>query len=88
MPAFEGHWLSGRSAFSATFHLGALFAKNCFAREADPVAFNRKHLYQDLVAFLQFVANVFNAMFGNFADVEETIGSGQDFDKCTEIGQP
>src|SRR3954465_1368674 len=53
---------------SAT-HLCALLFQDGFAREANAIAFNRQHFHQHLIAFFQLVANVFNAMLGDFADV-------------------
>src|SRR5437764_76924 len=44
-------------------HLGALFSQDRFARELDAIALNRQHFHQDLIALVQFVANIFDAMF-------------------------
>jgi hypothetical protein len=54
---------------SAT-HLGALLFQNRLARQLDTVAFYSQNLHQDLVAFFQFVANIFDSVFGDFADVQ------------------
>ena len=78
--------LCGR--WCASPHLRALLFQNCLARKADAVAFDRQDFHQHLVAFLQFVANIFNAMFGNFADVQQAFGSRNDFDERAEIRQP
>ena len=40
----------------------ALVAQHRFAAQADLVALDRQHLYQHLVAFLQFVADGANAL--------------------------
>ena len=76
----------GSSAVAAA-HLGALLLKDCFARKTDTVALDRQHLHQHLVAFFQFVTDVFNAMLRDFADVQQAVGAGDDFDECAEIGQ-
>jgi hypothetical protein len=41
-----------------------------------------------LIAFLQFIPNIFDAMLGNFADVEQTVGAGQDFDEGAKVREP
>src|SRR5579885_858332 len=54
----------------------------------DLVAFDRKHLHQHLIAELQFVADVANAVFGNLADVQEAIGAGEELDEGAELSEP
>ena len=76
-----------RRRFSAT-HLRALLFQNRFARQPDAIAFDRQHLHQHLVAFFQFVANILDAMLGDFADVQQTVGTGHNLDKRSEIRQP
>src|SRR5439155_21255108 len=49
--------------------LGALVAQDGFAAEANLVAFDGDHLDQKLVAFLEVVPDVRDAVFGHFADV-------------------
>ena len=71
----------------AAAHLGALLLENGFARQADAVAFDGQHLHQYLVAFFQFVANVLNAVFRDFADVQQAVGAGDDFDESAEVSQ-
>ena len=46
------------------------------------------HLHQNLVAFLQLVANFLDAIFGDFADVQQAVGAGEDFDERAEIDNP
>jgi len=78
------------STFSAAlgaFHLGALLFQDRFARQPNAIAFNGEYLHQNLVAFFQLVANIFNAMLGNFADVQQSIGARDYLDKSSEIGQ-
>ena len=72
----------------AATHLGALLFENGLARQPDAIAFDRQHFHQNLIAFLQLVANIFNAMFRDFADVQQTIGAGDDLDKRAEVSQP
>src|SRR5215469_3239309 len=72
----------------APTHLGALFLQNRFTRQTDAIAFHGQYLHQHLVAFLQLVADIFNPMLGNFADVQQTVGSRQNLDKRPEVRQP
>src|SRR5580704_14514048 len=97
MSALEGNCWFGASASTAvaafrsrfaSAHLGALFLQDGLARQLDTVAVNRQHLHQHLVAFFQLIANIIDAMFGNFTDVQQAIGTGDDLDKCAEIRQP
>ncbi len=69
-----------RRKFAAT-HFRALLFKDGFARQANAVAFDGQDLHQHLVAFFQFVANVLDAMFRDFADVQQAVGAGDDFDE-------
>src|SRR5258708_21465596 len=62
-------------------HFPPLLVQNRFARKPDAVAFHRQHLHQHLIAFLQLVADVANAMLRHFADVQQPIGPGDDLDK-------
>src|SRR5262249_49576174 len=68
--------------------LFALFLEHRLAAELDLVAFERQHLHQDLVAFLQLVADFANAVFRNLADVQQAVGAGEDLDKRAEVHQP
>ena len=65
----------------------ALFFKQSFARKLDAIALDAENLDQYLVPFTQFVLHVFHAMLGNFADVQQAIGAGENFDKCAELSQ-
>jgi len=69
------------SRFAAT-HLCPLFFENGLARKPNAIALNRKHFHQHLVAFLEFIADVRDAMLSHFADVEQAIRPGNDFDEC------
>jgi hypothetical protein len=57
-----------RGQFAA--HLRTLLLQNRLAREPDAIAFHRQDLDQNLIAFVEFVAHVANAMLGDFADME------------------
>src|SRR5438876_3684473 len=65
----------------------ASFADQGLAREANLVALDGKNLDENLVAELQLVANVADAMLGDFADVQEAVGAGEKFDECAELRQ-
>src|SRR5579884_802452 len=84
---FRLRMFGGAAASALRLHLGALLAEDGFARKANAIAFDGEHLDQDLVAFFEFVANVLDAMFGDFADVQQAIGAGEDLDEGAEIGQ-
>ena len=71
----------------AAAHFGALLFEDGFARQADAVAFDGQDFYQHLIAFFQFVANVFDAVFRDFADVQQAVGAGDDFDESAEVSQ-
>src|SRR5437868_4677370 len=73
-------------SFTAT-HLRALLLEYCFTRKPDAVAFYRQHLYQHLVAFFQFVANILDPVLGDFTDVQQSIGPRQNLNKRSEIRQ-
>src|SRR5690349_12780877 len=69
-------------------HLRPLFLQNCLAGEPDAVALDREYLHQNLVAFLEFIANIFYAVLGNLADMQQAVGTRQDFYERAEIGEP
>src|ERR1051326_2681519 len=76
-----------RSRFPSA-HLRALLFQNRLARQPDTVAFHGQHLHQYLIAFFQLVAYIGNAMFRHFADVQQSLGTGNNFDKRSEVRQP
>src|SRR5579863_6588231 len=78
---------SSRRSFPSA-HLRALFFQNRFTRKPDAVAFHRQHLHQHLIAFLQLVAHIGNAMLRHFANVQQPIGSRNNLDERPEIRQP
>src|SRR5229473_7500737 len=63
-------------------------ADESFAREADLIALDGEHFHEDLVAQLQFIANVADAMLGDFADVQQAVGAGEKLDESAELRQP
>jgi hypothetical protein len=69
----------------ATTHLRPLLFQDGLARKPNAVALNRQHLHQNLITFLEFVADILNAMLGHFADVQQPIGSRNDFNERSEI---
>src|ERR1017187_7000352 len=81
---FAKNLLPHRSAL----HLLALFFEHRAAAEFDFVAFERQALHQNLVAFLQLVADDLDAVLGDLADVQQTVGPGEDFHEGPEIHQP
>src|SRR6266852_6258069 len=65
--------------------LFAGFADERFAGETDLVALDGENFHENLVAELQLIANVADAMFGDFADVQEAIGAGEKLDEGAEL---
>src|SRR6266852_1341241 len=65
--------------------LFAGFADERFAGETDLVALDGENFHENLVAELEFVANVADAMLGDFADVQEAVGAGEKFDESAEL---
>ena len=72
----------------AAAHFCALLFEDGFARQTDAVAFDGKHFYQHLIAFLEFIAHVLNAMLRHFTDVQQAVSSRDNFDESPEIRQP
>jgi hypothetical protein len=72
---------------STATHLGALLFENRLARQLDAVALDGQNFYQHLIAFFQLIANVFNSVFRDFADVQQAIQAGQNLYKCAEVRQ-
>ncbi len=68
-------------------HFGALLFQNCLPRQLDAVAFDGQHFHQHLIAFFQFIANIFDSVFGNFADVEQSVQAWQNLDERAEVGE-
>jgi hypothetical protein len=70
------------------FELLALLFQHRPAAQLNLVPFERQDFDQDLVAFLQLVANLFDARFGDLADVQQAVRTGEDLDERAEIDQP
>ena len=68
-------------------HLGALLFQNCLAGQLDAVAFDGQNFHQHLVAFFQFVANIFDSVFRDFADMQQAVQARQNLDERAEIRQ-
>src|SRR5579872_1258426 len=65
--------------------LFAGFLDEGFAAEADFVALDGENFYEDLVAEFQLVANVADAVFGDFADVQKAVGAWEELDERAEL---
>jgi len=83
--AFPTRGTGVAAASSGFLLLFAGFADEGLARQANLVALDGKDLDEDLVAKLQLIANVANAMLGDFADVQEAVGAGEKFDESPEL---
>src|SRR5439155_5086344 len=70
------------------FELFALLFEHRSPAQLDLIAFERQDLDQDLVAFLQLVTHLFDARFGDLADVQQAVSAREDLDKRAEIDQP
>src|SRR5580693_703876 len=81
-------WLHALWSRLATAHLCALLLEDGLARKPNAITFNRKHFHQHLIAFLQLVAHILNAMLSHFADVQQPISPRNNFDESPEIRQP
>src|SRR6185436_5660245 len=77
-----------RYLFSSRLQLLALLLEHRFTAELDLVAFERQDLDQNLIAFLQLVADVVDAGLRDLADVQQTVRAREDLDKRAEIHQP
>src|SRR5277367_6406263 len=76
-----------RPSFAAA-HLRALLLEDSLARKPDAIALNRQHFHQNLIALLELIAHILNAMLRHFADVQQPIGPRNDLDERPEIRQP
>src|SRR5260370_11241199 len=65
----------GYAASGGFLLLFAGFADERLAGEADLVALDGENLDEDLVAEVQLIANVADAMLVDFADVQEAVGA-------------
>src|SRR5216683_1225227 len=84
--AFTARRTGVASAASRRFLLlFAGFADEGLARQADLVALDGENLDEDLVAKLQLVANVADAVLGDFADVQEAVGAREELDEGAKL---
>ena len=60
-----------------SLQLLALLPEHRAPAEFDFIAFERQNLDQDLVAFLELVADVLDPVLGDLANVQETVGAGK-----------
>src|SRR6516162_5472587 len=90
-PLFTEYSVSlGASAAAGRFLLLRLFAgflDQRLAREADLVALDGEHLDQYLVAQLEFVTHVADTVLGDFADVQQSVGTREELHECAELSQ-
>ena len=71
----------------STTHFRALLFQNCLAGQLDAVAFDGQNFHQHLVAFFQFIANILDSVFGDFADVQQPVQARAEF-RRTPRNQP
>jgi len=63
----------------------SLLAQDGFSGQLDFVTFQADDLHHDLIALLENIPNISNAVFVDFRDVEQPVGSREQFDKGAEI---
>ena len=73
---------SGRPIFARCSRSTALAGK------LDPIAFDGQNLDQNLITLAQLVLHFLHAMLRDFRDVQQTVGTREDFDKGAELCQP
>jgi hypothetical protein len=67
--------------------LRALLPQNRLPRKLNLIAFDSKHLHQNLIAFTKLVFHFLHAMFRDLRDMQQAIGSGKDLNKRAELSQ-
>ncbi len=72
----------GRFDFLALF-FEQLFRLSLILLPSRPITFTR--IWS---SSFQFVANFLDAIFGDFADVQQAVGAGEDFDESAEVDDP
>ena len=72
-------------AGAGCFRFFALIAQNGFPGKLDFVPFLADAFDQNLLTFLQLVTHVLHPAVGDFGNVQEPIGSGEDFNERAEI---
>ena len=73
------------AGFGSSSHLRALLLQDCLAREANAVTLNGQDLHQHLVTFLKFIPHITYPVFGDLADVQQPLGSGQNLNERSKI---
>src|SRR5207244_4507394 len=68
-------------------HFCPLLFEDGFARQPNAVAFDGQYFHQYLIALFQFIADVLDTVLGHFADVQQAVQSGKDFNEGAEISQ-
>src|SRR5215831_5581744 len=63
----------------------SLVAQDCLAAEPDLVAVYRNDLHEELVALLEFLANILDTMLGHFADVQQAVRTRENLDERSEL---
>src|SRR5260370_11734791 len=78
-----------RAATGGSFLLlFARFSDERLARQPDLIALDGEHFHENLVAEFQLIANVTDAVLGDFADVQQAVGAGEKLDESAELRQP
>src|SRR4029077_16162822 len=77
-----------RSGALFLFEFFALLFQDGLAAELDLVALQAQHLHQDLVAFLQLITPLLDAVFRDLGNMQQAVGAGEDLDKRAEIDDP
>src|SRR5499426_1633723 len=84
--ARRGLFLTGLdSALPVSALRSLLFFEKRLAAEADLVTFDADAFDQNLLAFFQLVAHVADAIIGDFRNVQQAFGAGEDLDERAEI---
>src|SRR5438034_1026887 len=71
----------------ASAHFCPLLFEDGFARQPNAVAFDGQYFHQYLIALFQFIADVLDTVLSDFADVQQAVQSGKDFNEGAEISQ-
>src|SRR6185369_8590987 len=75
-------------ARAGSFGFSILLAQDCLPREFDLITLATDALNQNLLSFLQFVANVLDAAIGYLGNVQQAISTRKDLNKCAEVDNP
>src|SRR5207247_6625789 len=63
-----------------------LVAQHRLATQPDAVAVDFDHLHQDLLAFLDLVLDLLDAVLGDLGDVQQPLQAGKDLHEGSEVG--